>query len=156
MHRNEGTGSRTAMADAQFAVRLVFEVGGDSARRRVGYLYPATGFAVGEQAERYGVCLWAARHRNVVAVQVFPPVAGRAVSPDGWSIAEPVHVDCRSVERGPVVAVVSTGDAAWWQDASVRVGAGSVPAAACPRIAEVQAPRAKSPRFVTEAEPPGE
>jgi hypothetical protein len=101
----------------RYMVRLAFRVRTDTVPR-FGYLFPAAYFASGEHAERFGMCLWATRHRNVVALHVFPPVSGRSLAPDGWSIAEPVHVDCGSLPRRRVPAIaVTPGGGMWLQDA---------------------------------------
>lgn len=99
-------------------VRLAFRVRGNAVSR-FGYLFPAAYFSTGEHAERFGMCLWATRHREAVALHVFPPVSGRKLAPDGWSIAEPVHVDCGSLLRRHVPAIaVAQGGAMWLQEAS--------------------------------------
>jgi hypothetical protein len=106
-----------------YMVRLAFRVRSDT-DSDLGYMFPAAYFATGEHAERFGMCLWATRHRNVVALHVFPPVSGRSLAPDGWSIAEPVHVDCGALLRRRVPAiVVAPGGAMWLQEASHRVRA---------------------------------
>lgn len=98
-------------------VRLAFRVRADTVPR-IGYLFPAAYFSTGEHAERFGMCLWATRHRDVVALHVYPPVNGRSLAADGWSIAEPVHVDCGSLPRRRVPAIaVAPGGAMWWQGA---------------------------------------
>ncbi|MEZ0112037.1 hypothetical protein ABH920_006056 [Catenulispora sp. EB89] len=113
-------------ADAKttwYTVRLAFRVRANTVSR-LGYLFPAAYFHTGEQAERFGMCLWATRHRNVVALHVFPPISGRSLAPDGWSIAEVVHVDCGTMPRRRVPAiVVAPGGAMWLQEASHRVAA---------------------------------
>jgi len=106
-----------------YMVRLAFRVRPDAVSD-LGYLFPAACFATGEHAERFGMCLWATRHRNVVALHVFPPISGRSLAPDGWSIAEPVHVDCGASPGARVPAiVVAPGGAMWLQEASHRVRA---------------------------------
>lgn len=110
------TNPRTPKAP-RYMVRLAFRVRAES-DSRFGYLFPAAYFATGEHAERFGMCLWAARHRDAVALHVFPPVSGRRLAPDGWSIAEPVHVDCGSLLRRRVPAIaVAPGGAMWLQEA---------------------------------------
>lgn len=107
----------------RYTVRLAFRIRANTVSR-LGYLFPAAYFSTGEQAERFGMCLWATRHRNVVALHVFPPVSGRSLAPDGWSIAEVVHVDCGTMPRRRVPAiVVAPGGAMWLQEASHRVAA---------------------------------
>ena len=92
------------MTGERFLLRLELRLrDGDACR--LGYLYPARRFARGEQAEQFGMCLWSTRHRDAVAVHVFPPVGDRRLAPDGWSIAEPIHVDCGEPSRWDVPAV---------------------------------------------------
>ena len=110
-----------------YMVRLAFRVQSDTTSRtgHLGYLFPAAYFATGEHAERFGMCLWATRHRNVVALHVFPPISGRSLAPDGWSIAEPVHVDCGSLQRRRVPAIaVAPGGAMWLQEAGASMNTG--------------------------------
>jgi hypothetical protein len=58
-----------------------------------------------------------------VALHVFPPVGGRPLAADGWSIAEPPHVDCGAAPgRGVPAIVVAPGGAMWLQEASGSVG----------------------------------
>jgi hypothetical protein len=108
--KTEQTEHSDVMTDARFLVRLELHVR-DSGARRLGYLYPARRFASGEHAEQFGMCLWSTRHRDAVAVHVFPPVDDRALAPDGWSIAEPIHVDCGELS-GLVVPAVTVVPAA--------------------------------------------
>jgi hypothetical protein len=106
-----------------YMVRLAFR-GRADAPSGIGYMFPAAYFATGEHAERFGMCLWATRHRNAVALHVFPPVSGRELAPDGWSIAEPLHVDCGALLRRRVPAiVVAPGGMMWLQEATHRVRA---------------------------------
>lgn len=104
-----------------YMIRLAFRGRTDTASG-LGYMFPAAYFSTGEHAERFGMCLWATRHRNVVALHVFPPVSGRALAPDGWSIAEPIHIDCGDAagRRVPAI-VVAPGGLMWLQEASHRV-----------------------------------
>ena len=103
----------------RYMIRLAFRVRADPASR-FGYLFPAAYFSTGEHAEQFGMCLWATRHRDVVALHLFPPVRGRSLAPDGWSIGEPVHVDCRTLpsRRVPAIAV-APGGRMWVQEAGV-------------------------------------
>ncbi|MBS2550597.1 hypothetical protein KGQ19_27365 [Catenulispora sp. NL8] len=55
-----------------YMVRLAFRARPDTVSH-LGYLFPAAYFGSGEHAERFGMCLWATRHRNVVALHVYPP-----------------------------------------------------------------------------------
>lgn len=89
---------------AHFQVRLVLHLT-TTETCRLGYLYPAKHFTTGEHAERFGMCLWTSQQREAVAVHVFPPVDDRRLAPDGWSIAEPIHVDCTRVPTRDVPAV---------------------------------------------------
>jgi hypothetical protein len=117
------TNPATDTKTPHYMVRLAFRVRADTVSD-LGYMFPAAYFATGEHAERFGMCLWATRHRNVVALHVFPPVSGRSLAPDGWSIAEPVHVDCGALPRRRMPAiVVAPGGAMWLQEASHRVRA---------------------------------
>lgn len=101
----------------RYMVRLAFRVRPGTVSH-FGYLFPAAYFPTGEHAERFGMCLWATRHRNVVALHVFPPVSGRSLAPDGWSIAEPLHIDCGSLQRRRVPAIaVAPGGTMWLQEA---------------------------------------
>lgn len=103
-----------------YMIRLAFRARPDTVSH-LGYLFPAAYFRTGEHAEHFGMCLWATRHRNVVALHVYPPVSGRTLAPDGWSIAEPVHVDCGTVPRRVPAIVVAPGGTMWLQEASHRV-----------------------------------
>lgn len=98
------------MTGGRFLVRLELQVR-DSGGYRLGYLYPAKRFADGQRAEQFGMCLWSTRHRDAVAVHVFPPVGDRRLAADGWSIAEPIHMDCGELSRQvvPAVTVVPAG-----------------------------------------------
>jgi len=107
----------------RYMVRLAFRAGAGSHPGTVshlGYLFPAACFPTGEHAEWFGMCLWTTRHRNVVALHVYPPISGRELAPDGWSIAEPLHVDCAALPRRHVVpaVVVAPGGKMWLQEAS--------------------------------------
>src|SRR5262249_40212056 len=90
-----------------FQVRLVLHLR-TTDTCRLGYLYPAMHFPTGEHAERFGMCLWTSQQRDAVAVHVFPPVHDRRLAPDGWSVAQPIHVEWRNVPSRdvPVVTVV--------------------------------------------------
>lgn len=103
-----------------YMIRLAFRARPDTVSH-LGYLFPAAYFQTGEHAERFGMCLWATRHRNVVALHVYPPVSGRTLAPDGWSIAEPIHMDCGTMPRQVPAIVVEPGGTMWLQEASLRV-----------------------------------
>ena len=101
-----------------YMIRLAFRLSRDTTSH-LGFLFPAACFPTGEHAERFGMCLWTRRHRNVVALHVFPPVSNRSLAPDGWSIAEPIHVDCGNLpQRGVPAIVVAPGGRMWLQEAS--------------------------------------
>lgn len=113
-----------------YMVRLAFRAdakAGPTTVSHVGYLFPAAYFPTGEHAEWFGMCLWTTRHRNVVALHVYPPISGRDLAPDGWSIAEPLHVDCAALpQRRMPAVVVAPGGKMWLQEASHCIlGAGA-------------------------------